>query len=238
VQRGFAPEPEALRLEVASRTDRGVHARANALAVTSDLPGPALLRALNGLAPDLWFSAATPVEEGFAVRRAIERRYRYFEPRERVRIDRWREAARRFAGPINVGSFSRGIPAGQPASRVVTSVTARPVGAWVELELRAPAFVWGMVRKIVAALRAYDAGELTMAELDEALHGRRRLSLPLAEPDRLVLWSVDLRRRYRFHVPAPTRRQTERLEAELTAARLRARLLPRLRPRTPRSTSV
>ena len=59
------------------------------------------------------------------------------------------------------------------------------------MEIRAPSFVWGMVRKIVAALREYDTGRLTLARLEAALAGRVRLTLPMAEPEGLVLWEVE-----------------------------------------------
>ncbi len=70
---------EALSIEVASRTDRGVSARANALAFRSPLPGATLLRTLNGIDPDIFFTAATLVPEEFRVRRAVRRTYHYFE---------------------------------------------------------------------------------------------------------------------------------------------------------------
>ncbi|MCI4322345.1 MAG: hypothetical protein L3K05_08590, partial [Thermoplasmata archaeon] len=64
---------------MASRTDRGVSARGNALALTSPLPGAGLLRALNGLRPEIFFTAATEVEEAFRPRAARSRTYRYWE---------------------------------------------------------------------------------------------------------------------------------------------------------------
>jgi len=59
------------------------------------------------------------------------------------------------------------------------------------IEVRAPSFVWGMVRKIVGALREVDRAHLSLAQLAAAIRGEERLMLPLAEPDGLVLWSVE-----------------------------------------------
>jgi tRNA pseudouridine38-40 synthase len=188
---GLAPEPEAFPLAVASRTDRGVSARANALALTVDLGGPALLRVLNGISPQLFFSAATAIAPDFPVRRAVRRIYRYFEPTSEARADLWAAAGERFQGRIDVRSLGRSLPTGLPCWRDVESVAVSCVPGGLVVEVRAPSFVWGMVRKIIGALRQVEAGRLTLTELDGALAGRTRLTLPMAEAEGLVLWEVE-----------------------------------------------
>lgn len=230
VRAGLAPNGAALRLEVASRTDRGVHARANLLALSSPLPGPVLLRALNGIGPDLWFTGAARVPEGFRVRSARSRTYRYYEPRAGARLARWREAAACFRGSVDVREFSRGLPAEPPTHRVITSVTVAADGPWLRVTVRAPAFVWGMVRKIVAALRGYDAGTISAEALRAAVRGEGRLALPLAEPERLVLWSVDHGRRFPYRAVRGSRRQARALAEARTQAAARAWVLARLDP--------
>jgi len=199
--------PEQLRLEVASRTDRGVSARANALTLTVALDGPPLLRALNGIAPELYFTAATRVAETFRVRRAVRRTYRYFEPWSGDDVGRWVSAGRLFCGRVDVRSFGRAIPASEPCWRDVESVevTSRPGGLTVEV--RAPSFVWGMVRKIVGALREVDRGRLTLSRLETAIAGKQRLSLPMAEPEGLVLWEVEYPQDWEVSWRGPNRHQ-------------------------------
>jgi tRNA pseudouridine38-40 synthase len=176
---------------VASRTDRGVSAVGNALALTSSLPPTALLRVLNGVEPDVMFTAAREVPDSFRARSAIRRVYRYFQAEEGCDFRDWPNVARRFSGLMDVRSFGRGLPARAPTWRTIESVTvtARPGGAVIEV--RGPSFVWGMVRKIVAALREVDAGRVSVEQLDAALRGRARLTLPMAEPEPLVLWDVE-----------------------------------------------
>ncbi|MGI0071560.1 MAG: hypothetical protein ACRECT_05790 [Thermoplasmata archaeon] len=180
-----------VELEVASRTDRGVSARANALTVRSPLPGPSLLRQLNGADPDVYFTAAAPVPDDFRVRRAVRRTYRYFDAVPTHDLPRQREAAALFAGRVDVRSFGRGVPPAAPVWRPVESVTVREVPGGTVVEVRAPSFVWGMVRKVIAALREVDAGRLPLPRLHAALAGAARLSLPLAEPEALILWEVE-----------------------------------------------
>lgn len=208
IRHGIASSVSAARLEVASRTDRGVSAVANALTLSSPRAAPALFRSLNGIAPDIAFTAASEVSEGFRVRSATRRVYRYFEPLGDHDLAVWRDAAARFSGPIDVRSFGRALPTAEPVWRTLEAVTVtlRPGGAIVEV--RAPSFVWGMVRKIVAALREVDAGRLSVEQLEAALHGRARLTLPLAEPERLVLWNVEFPLPWQHRWAGPNRHQS------------------------------
>lgn len=230
MRRGVAGSTEALHLEVASRTDRGVHARANVLALSSEREPPVLLRALNGIGADLWFTGVAPVTDAFRVRSARHRWYRYLEPRERVPVPAYRRAAREFRGPVDVRSFGRGMPSAVATTRRIDSVTIRAIGRWVWIDVRAPSFVHGMVRKMVSAIRAVADGELGMEELRAGIAGRRRLALPLAEPDRLVLWEVDLGLTWTDPVPPGTRRQVARLARERHGAAVRAAILDGLDP--------
>jgi len=190
-ERGIAPDPASAHLEVASRTDRGVSARANVLAIRSVLPEVALLHRLNAIAPELFFTAVAPASPAFRVRRALRRTYRYFEPGPLsggAGLDR---ATRIFEGLVDVRSFGRALPSREPVYRTVESLNVTAVGGGRRIEVRAPSFVWGMVRKIVGALREVEAGRLTLSQLEAAIAGRERLTLPMAEPEGLVLWDVE-----------------------------------------------
>jgi tRNA pseudouridine38-40 synthase len=178
-------------VEVASRTDRGVSARANALAVRANVSAGPLLRILNSLRPDLYFTAAAPIPDDFRVRHARRRYYRYFEPGSTEAIAVWAEGARLFEGTVDVRSFGRAVPASRPSFRPVEGVTVAPCPGGLQIDVVAPSFAWGMVRKIVSALREHARGRLSTDRLAGAIAGRERLSLPLAEPDGLVLWEVD-----------------------------------------------
>ncbi len=219
---GVAPRAEMAAVAVASRTDRGVSARGNALTITSSLPASALLRALNGIAPQIFFTALCEVPMGFSARAATGRWYRYFEPLGEHRFDRWQDAASRFHGEVDVRSLGRDLPGDRPALRTIDDVRVRRSGArWLVVDLRAPSFVWGMVRKIIAALRKVDDGTLSLARLEGALRGEHRLTLPLAEPEALVLWEVTYPVKWSREWDGPNRAQTRYLRDVVRRARLR-----------------
>ncbi len=194
---------------MASRTDRGVSAVANALTLRSGLEGPALLRRLNAVAPDVFFTAAVPVSDGFRVRRAERRIYRYFQAGEGRDAAAWARAARLFRGRLDIRSFGRGVPAGRPCWRDMEAVEVTRRGAGLEVEVRAPSFVWGMVRKIVGALREHEKGRLPLDRLEAALRGEVRLTLPLAEAEPLVLERVEYPLAWAISWAGPNRRQLE-----------------------------
>ena len=219
---GVAPTPEVAGVAVASRTDRAVSARRNALTLHSEFPPMAVLRALNGIAPDMFFTALCAVPDSFSVRAATGRWYRYFEPAEGHHLERWTMAASHLRGDVDVRSFGRDLPSDRLLLRTIESVgVRRSRGGWFVVDLRAPSFVWGMVRKLIAALRKVDDGTLSLARLDEVLRGEHRLTLPLAEPEGLVLWDVTYPVRWSHEWGGPNRDQTQFLRDQLRRARLR-----------------
>jgi tRNA pseudouridine38-40 synthase len=237
VRRGIAPSAEAARPEVASRTDKGVSARGNALTLSSALPPSALLRALNAIAPDIFFTGLAPVVDSFRVRSAEERWYRYIVPSEGRSLPTWKNGAALFHGPVDVRSFGRGFPGNVPQSRPLRSVEVVSDPPWLRVDVRAASFVWGMVRKIVGALAELDAGRVTLRDLEDAINGRRRLTLPLAEPQALVLWEVRYAMAWTHHWSGPNRHQAALALRIERAARTQLRLIEALRenPRAPRT---
>jgi tRNA pseudouridine38-40 synthase len=230
VRLGLVDQEAGLELEVASRTDAGVHARANVLTLEVDLPGPKLLRALNSVAPDLWFTHAAPVAREFRVRSAQRRWYRYLEPDPIGRRADWYAAARPFRGPVDVRSFARGLPPGVPCVRDLEPIRLHFSRGMLVLDIRGRSFVWGMVRKIVAALRAHAAGTLSVDAIGAAVRGERRLTLSYAEPERLILWEVRHGIRWTVRADQGTRSQALRFVRETQAVRVRTELLGSLAP--------
>ncbi len=200
-------------------------ARGNALALSTEVEGPALLRALNGISPDICCTAALPVAEQFRVRSAVRRIYRYYEPGPDRDFDSWKSAAAMLTGRVDVRSFGRSIPAADPVWRTIESVTVTRLRLGAVIEVRAPSFVWGMVRKLVGALREHDGGHLTAARLGAGVRGQVRLSLPMAEPEGLVLWEVQYPLRWKYRWEGPNRRQQARRKSMKEAVSVRAAVL-------------
>ena len=228
VRQGIATSEEEARLEVASRTDRGVSARANAFAVSAPLAASELLRRLNTISASLFFTAARGVPVTFRPRRAVRRVYRYFDPSPVVDRELVSRAAALLAGPVDTRTFGRGVPAAAPRPLPVESVSVTPTGVGHIVEVRAPSFVWGMVRKIVGGLREVDTGRLSLGRFEAAARGRQRLTLPLAAPEGLVLWDVEYPEMWEEIWPGPNRLQRSARIEQVHAAWTRGRLLAAL----------
>ena len=196
----------------AGRTDAGVHASGQVIAFTypGNLPVEDLTDALNGtLPPDVAVRDLRAVPAGYNPRYAARyREYRYSiwnGPRSplRERTTLWvrtgldvaamAEAASAFEGRHDFSAFGGADP--QPV-RTVHRLRVRKVGSAIEIDVRADAFLRGMVRRIVATLLAVGKGQLEPAAVPGLLAARTPALRGAAAPARgLTLRRVVLGRR-------------------------------------------
>ena len=160
----------------AGRTDAGVHATGQVIAFTypGSLSAAALTEALNGtLPPDVALRDLRRAPAGFNPRYAARyREYRYSiwnGPRSPLRertalwvrhdldVAEMRRAATALEGRHDFSAFGGADP--QPV-RTVHRLRIRHDGPLVTIDVRADAFLRGMVRRIVAALLAVGTGQL------------------------------------------------------------------------------
>ena len=185
-----------VRVDGAGRTDAGVHATGQVIAFTwtGRLAEERLAEAINGLLPpDVAIRDLRQAPDGFQPRYAARyREYRYTvwngprSPlRERsalgVRVPLDTDAMAR-AGSAFVGrhDFSAFGSADRQPVRTVQAVRVRRTGPLVTIDVRAEAFLRGMVRRMVAVLLQVGRGQLeedavatALADRRPALHGAK-----------------------------------------------------------------
>jgi len=208
----------------AGRTDAGVHAAGQVIAFTyaGALSAEALTEALNGtLPPDVAVRDVRRAPARFHPRYAARyREYRYTVwngPRSTLRertalrvrtpLDTaaMARAASAFEGRHDFSAFGGADP--QPV-RTVHAVRVRRSGDLVTIDVRADAFLRGMVRRMIAMLLAVGKGRIAEAEVAEALRAGRPALAGAAAPARgLCLRRVVMGRRRR-----PTNETNERNE--------------------------
>ncbi len=196
----------------AGRTDAGVHATGQVIAFTypGRLSATALMEALNGmLPPDVAISGLRRAPAGFNPRYAARyREYRYTiwnGPRSplRERTSLWvrseldvtamAEAGSAFEGRHDFSPFGGADP--QPV-RTVHRLRVRRQGSTVTIDVRADAFLRGMVRRIVATLLEVGMGHLEVSAVPGLLEAGRPALAGAAAPARgLCLRRVVLGRR-------------------------------------------
>jgi tRNA pseudouridine38-40 synthase len=201
-----------VRVDGAGRTDAGVHAEGQVIAFTwtGRLAGQRLVEAINGLLPpDVAIRDLRRVPAGFHPRYAARyREYRYTVwngPRSPLRertalgvrvpldTDAMARAGSAFVGRHDFGAF--GSADRQPV-RTVHAVRVRRAGPLVTIDVRADAFLRGMVRRMVAVLLKVGRGQLEEDAVAAALAaGRPALHGAKAPAKGLCLRRVALGRR-------------------------------------------
>jgi tRNA pseudouridine38-40 synthase len=171
----------------AGRTDAGVHATGQVIAFTyaGRLSAEDLTGALNGLLPkDIAVRDVRRAPAGFHPRYAARyREYRYsiwdgprsplrertaLQVRPRLDVDAMARAAVAFEGRHDFSAFGGADP--QPV-RTVHRVRVRRSGDLITIDVRADAFLRGMVRRMVAALLAVGRGTLPEGSIAGLLAG-------------------------------------------------------------------
>jgi tRNA pseudouridine38-40 synthase len=177
------------RLRGASRTDAGVSALGNVIAFDTVLEVEDLVGRFNDAAADVWAWAQAPVPTSFDPRRAQGRWYRYHLAGHHD-LRRLEEASMPFVGSHDFRAFAAPDAEG-PTRRRVDGITIGPGDGFVSVDVRAPSFLRGMVRRIVAAIVAIEQGDVDSATVREALVAGRGRDFGAFPPEPLVLMDVD-----------------------------------------------
>lgn len=203
-------------LAAAGRTDAGVHAHGQVAVATVPCPvDPTQLwrGCQRNLPPDIRILDAAPAPDGFDPRRdAWRRSYRYLlvagswlppglgryawgvDPR--LELSPMREGAATLLGAHDFGAFGTSPEPGGTTRRLVDLLEVRRRSGLIEIEVRADAFLRGMLRSMVGALVGLGLRRLGQGELREAVAlgaGARRRWAP-APARGLHQWRVEYHR--------------------------------------------
>ena len=174
----------------AGRTDRGVHARGQVIAFSTDAPERAIATINLQLPPDLWCSAYAEVPAAFHPRYdAKSRTYRYFfseVPREKEEMQK---ASRHFLGIHDFSHFAR-VNDKNPLRNILAIRVAEEDG-FTFLEVTAESFLWHQVRCMATALIQVGNGETEPGSIVRSLQGESDKPVSPAPAEGLVLWETD-----------------------------------------------
>ena len=187
---GLCHEPAEARYQVAARTDRGVSAVCQVIAL--DVLKRPNVRTLNArLPPDIAILAATEVPSSFDARRhAISKSYRYVcEAPPGFSLTRARTAAKLMLGRHDFWSFCKH----ERGKSTIGELEKIKIGGRkiLTFDFMAPAFPWQQVRRMVSALLSVGVGKLDLRDF-KRMRGQRQGQLHSpAPPEGLVLMRVD-----------------------------------------------
>ena len=199
------------RVELAGRTDAGVHAlgQVAAFSATTALEPGTVERALNAHLPeDVAVREVRQVPEGFDPRRWARRRwYRYSLLTSAVRLPlqrrtAWRtapqldlttmkEAARALLGRRDFSACAGPLEEGRSPERTVAAASFSQAGCLLAFDIEADAFLPQMVRRIVGGLVRVGRGAISAGEFENAVAAATPATVgPPAPPHGLCLQRV------------------------------------------------
>ena len=174
----------------AGRTDRGVHARGQVIAFTTDAPDRAIATINLQLPPDLWCSAYAVVPEQFHPRYdAKSRTYRYFFSEVPKKTGEMNKASQHFLGIHDFSHFAR--VRDKNPERNILAIRIGGEDGFAFLEVTAESFLWHQVRCMATALLRVGNSEAEPDSIVLSLRGKPDKPLSPAPAEGLVLWDTD-----------------------------------------------
>ena len=184
---------EAGRFASSSRTDRGVNAAGNVLAITTDFRKDAILKALNTMLDGIIFHGIAEVPDDYNPRHARQRTYRYVLLKNRCPdIDKLKAASELFQGERDFRYFSKTDDRNEVTRLKLDSIEFIEEGQYIMVEIKAHRFLWQLVRRLVSFMLSVANGEVSEEKVKEMLVGSvQKLASPKPmPPENLILMDV------------------------------------------------
>lgn len=181
---------KSANLQSASRTDKGVSAIGNVIAIDTEFRKDEIIGALNANLDEIWFYGIAEVLSEFNPRYAKQRWYRYYLPDSGFDEEKIREVAKSFIGPHNFSNFAK-IEEGKEPKRTVDSIDIYKENEFIILDFRGQSFLWNMIRRIMKALVDCVNGKISQEEIRDALTKETKVDFGIAKPEPLTLMDVN-----------------------------------------------
>lgn len=182
ILRVLRSEGLAQDIHCAARTDRGVSALSNALALDSNERPAKILGILNSSIPDMLFHSYAMVEDDFNPRHCDYKIYRYIIPRSDAG-PYLRNSLRKFRGRHDFRNFCR-MDERNPI-RTIQSIRTRNAGDMVHVDFRSRSFLWNQIRTMMA----YSLDHSFQEETPDPFSITERYQR-MADPESLVFYDI------------------------------------------------
>lgn len=192
---GLLSDFEMAAYSAAGRTDRGVHALGQVIAISTN--EKLIIPAINTHLPEniiIWGSKV--VNELFHPRYdAISRHYCYYTHYSNENLSLMLDGAKLLEGIHNFNLFSKSNP---PTStiREIYQITIDLKEPFLIFHVLGNSFLWQMVRRIIYALLKIGCKDWNLEDLQDLLKGTPRPNIfttpnPLSESGALILWDIE-----------------------------------------------
>jgi len=176
-----------------SRTDKGVSAAGNVLAITTDFRKDAILKALNAILDGIIFYGIAEVPDDYNPRHARQRTYRYILLKSQCpEISKLKAASELFMGEQDFKYFSKTDDRDEVTRLKLDSIELIEQGQYIIVEFKGHRFLWQLVRRLVSYMLAVANEEVSVEKVKEMLDGSVKIlaSPKTMPPENLVLMDV------------------------------------------------
>jgi tRNA pseudouridine38-40 synthase len=189
------------KFQVASRTDTGVSALGNVLALNTEFKVNDILKILNSKVSNCWFYGFTPVEEDFKPRFAKSRWYRYYLfNKEKIDFEKLKSVIDLFIGEHDFKNFAK--PGIENTKRTLDSISVETCEPWIIIDLKASGFLWNQVRRLVSGWVKFSTDEISRNDLERAINNpNENYDFGLVPAEQLVLMDVDYDLEFKIDKP-------------------------------------
>jgi tRNA pseudouridine38-40 synthase len=182
-------DEKSANFQSASRTDKGVSAIGNVLAIDSEFRKDEIIGALNAHLDEIWFYGISLVDDGFNPRYAKQRWYRYYLLDSKFDEKRIQDTANIFIGSHNFSNFVK-LEEGKDPEKIIDSIDIFRENDFIILDFKAQSFLWNMVRRIVKVLVDCAEKKISEKEIRDALIKGTKVDFGIAAPEPLILMDV------------------------------------------------
>lgn len=188
---GAGEDADEMAFQAASRTDRGVSAAGNVVALTTSFPSDRLPEALDAQVRDAWIVGAAEVDETFLPRKADGRRYRYLLPPDEAPAKDLEAILEVFTGVHDFAAFGD-TDETDATERSVREVAVRETPRALHVDVAGDAFLRHQVRRMVGAALTAHRGDADVAAIEESLEAGDAADRgwPPAPAEHLILLEV------------------------------------------------
>lgn len=205
------------KFQVASRTDAGVSALGNVLAINSNYKQEDILNILNSKMEYCWFYGIKVETDDFNPRHAKQRWYRYHlynrtinaqknsnisnnnqvNSEQNIDLTLLKSVTDQFQGRHDFRNYSN--PSLDNTTRSIDSITLIENGDWIFIDLKAKSFLWHQVRRLVSSWISFASGKITNNDLENALDNPKiDYDFGLAPAEPLLL--MDIKYDFEFEI--------------------------------------
>ncbi len=190
ITQGFIEDAKTSCFRSASRTDKGVSALGNVVAVNTESLKEQMMQELKEKIPDIFVYGIQNVDPDFYPRYAKQRIYRYYLENKGFAVDDVLSAAAVFTGEHNFKNFAR-VEEGKNPLRTIDTIVVSEENTFLVFDFYAQNYLWNQIRRLISAIEKVGLKKLTKNHLSDALNDPgKKVDFGLSPAEPLILKDI------------------------------------------------